>query len=358
MMLVKPSPMLPEWALPRVCHFLEHAPSLLAALYGTRYGFLRHVMCLNASFDGDPDWPALARAIGEDDTDPQVSGRVAMRLFSMPLKTLIEDAGPLLRITPLIASILRKTTEYLSAPTYRELAALEGLPGSAPRIRALMKSPPLTGRRLEIFLEVDVAFAHPAIIARLEEFDTARFNRMVAEMRQTCAASAEEALAQALCARTQCNPKVEAILRDVVATHYRIPAPTVRPGSDIKVLGDVGSLKAAGQDLKNCLGALISRKILAGSRISVVLCARTQMVALLRPIRSGARRAWLVHEIGAQANRPIDLHEQHKFISYLNTQLEEPVFAASGDQRNGRALSRELQQTDLQELFNARIEDF
>jgi hypothetical protein len=351
-------PMLPDWALPLACSMSSHAPSFLAELYATRYSLLRHVICLNASFKKQPDWPAIARAIGEDVADPRAPGLVAAQLLKMPLNTMIEKMGPLLHLTPFVASVLRKTAQYLKPPTYRELVTLETLPDSARRIRALMKSPPLTRNQLEVYLQVDPAFVHPAIIARLEEFDdTPRFNRMVAELRQTCAPSAEEALFQALCARSRTgDPSVDQSIREVATAHYRIPTPTLRKGSSLEAISSVSALKAEGSRLRNCLGALISRKILSGEKISVVVCAQTEMVALLRPVFCGARKAWLVLEVGARANRNIDRDEQDKFISYLNSQLDEQVWRIPGEQRRGRAYRGE-NQTELQELFNTRLED-
>ncbi len=354
-----PGPVLPEWAIPWICSVAEHAPALLAELYATRCSLVRHVLCLNASFDRQPDWPALARAIGEDASDPRVPGRVAMRLLKMPVKALIEEAGPFLQLTPFVASVLRKTTEYLHAPEYRQLAGLEQLPASAPRIRALVKSPPLTRRRLAIALEVDVAFVHPAIIARLEGTDTEKFNRMVREMRQDCAPGAEEALFQALLARSPGSDNhLEAILREVVSQHYRIRAPEIRPGSELQVLDNITALRSAGIRLRNCLGSFISRRILAGERLAVVLCTRTDMVALLRPVSCGARRAWLVKEVGARANRATNRHERAKFISYINTQLDEPVWTLTDDLRQRDPNLYNEQQTDLEALFGSFPDDF
>ena len=83
----------------------------------------------------------------------------------------------------------------------------------------------------------------------------------------------------------------------------------------------------------------------------------TPPVALLRPVSCGARRAWLVKEVGARANRTIDRHERDRFISYINTQLGEQVWKLTDDyQRDPNPYDD--QHTDLQALFGSAPDDF
>jgi hypothetical protein len=347
-------PALPAWALPLACSMSERgAPDFLARLCSVRYSFLRHVICLNASFSEEPDWDQLASAMGETASDLPMPGVVANHLLKLPVRRLTE-LGRHLRFTPFVVRVLRKTRNYLSPFTYRDLSALEQKPEAACRMRALSLASELTQERIEALLELDPAFAHPAIAARVSRADTKRFNRIIAEIRLTCDPSAEPALIQALSVRHQEGQEdFDAVIRELVQAHYRIPTPAIKNGSRLHVIQTIGELRTAGLRLRNCLGSHVARRILSGEKLSVVMCEITDMVALLRPLACGARRGWLVADIGAIANRSTEQAEQEKFVSYLNTQLEEPVWRVPGNQKR-RILE---EQTDLQELFHARIDD-
>lgn len=347
-------PALPVWALPLACSMSERgAPDFLARLCAPRYSFLRQVICLNASFTEEPDWDQLASAMGESPSNLPMPGVVANRLLKLPVKRLT-DLGRHLRLTPFVVRVLRKTRNYLSPYTYRDLSALEEQAEAASRMRALSLASELTQERIEVLLELEPAFAHPAIAARVSAKDTKRFNRIIAEIRLTCDPAAEPALIQALSAR---NPEgredFETVVRELVQAHYRIPAPAIKKGSRLQVIRTLAELRAAGLRLRNCLGSHVAGRILSGERLSVVMCGITDMVALLRPLACGARRGWLVADIGALGNRSTEQAEQDKFVSYLNTELEEPVWRVPGNQRR-RMLA---DQTDLQDLFHARIDD-
>lgn len=350
-------PVLPGWALPFAESIGEHAPFFQSELPAGRYALLRHAICLAAAFgEVSPDWVRLAAALGERRDDPGLPSLIARRLLNMSLKDLTSAVGPVMRLTPFLASVLRKTSEYLDASTYRQLASLEQQPGSSSLIHALLRSPPLTRRQIEIFLEVDVAFAHPVIVARLAETldDIAKFNRIVADIERTCEPLAREALIQSLSARNRDGQSdVETVIREVVSNFFRIPTPTLRPGSRLEVIGRIPQLRAAGRRLRVCIGPLLSRRILQGEKLSVVICNETEAVALLQPLACETGRAFVVWEIGAGANRRMDAREQDRFIAHLRGDLEEEVLRMNGPRRR----LYDAEQSDMEELFNLREDD-
>jgi hypothetical protein len=347
-------PSLPVWALPLACSMSERgAPHFLAKLCSARYSFLRHVIALNAAFEEEPDWEALAQAVGAGDADVDAPGFVATQLLKMPIRRLVALGG-LLRLSPFMAASLARTSTYLAPFTYRELCMVEARADGASRMRAMQLAPVLTQDTIAVLLEIDPAFTHPAIAAQASKIGANRFNQIVSEIRATCEPAVEEALFQALIARgldEDCD--IESIVRQLVQSHYRIPGPALRAGSRLQVIHTLSGLRAAGVRLKNCLGSHVARRILTGERLSVVVCGLTDMVALLRPLICGARRSWLVVDVGALGNRPMELAEQEKFISYLNTELEEPVWRTPGDQKR----RIHFEHTPLQRLFRFQLDD-
>jgi hypothetical protein len=244
------------------------------------------------------------------------------------------ELGELLRLSPVLAAVLRKTKDYLAPYTYRDLAMLERRPDATCRVRALKLAPILCRDQVEVILEIDPAFVHPAIAGNVACMGVKKFNRIAAEIRTTCDPSAEEALMQALSARHEGEgPDIDEIIRSLVQAHYTFPSPRLRDGAKLRVIDTIAGLKAAGAQLRNCLGSHVARRILAGEPLSIVLCEMTLMVALLKPITCGARKAWLVVDIGAFKNRSLERQEQDKFISYINMELEDPVWRAPDDQR-------------------------